>query len=151
MRALVLIVVPLLLVLLAPAPTASAEESRPPAPPFWIVVHPDIRITTVDRTFLQDAFLKKVRTWPGGGVIHPVDMGRHSSVRARFSKEVLDRSVAAVNAYWQQRIFSGRDVPPPELDGDDKVLAYVLKREGAIGYVSGTADLRGVRVVSVRR
>jgi hypothetical protein len=64
---------------------------------------------------------------------------------------VLRKSVEAVKAYWQQRIFSGRDVPPPQFDRDDRVVAYVLEHEGAVGYVSGDTDLRGSKVVPITR
>jgi hypothetical protein len=55
-----------------------------------------------------------------------------------------------VRSYWQQLIFSGRDVPPPELDSDADVVKYVSKHAGAIGYVSGNGDLAGVKVVIVK-
>jgi hypothetical protein len=83
-------------------------------------------------------------------VIRPVDLAANSVVRRKFTEDVLNRSVEAVKGYWQQRIFSGRDVPPPELDTDEDVIAYVLKYEGAIGYVSGSASLRGTKVLAVR-
>jgi len=57
----------------------------------------------------------------------PVDLRSDSSVRRKFSESVLKRSVAAIRSYWQQRIFSGREVPPPELDSDAAVLRYVAK------------------------
>jgi hypothetical protein len=60
------------------------------------------------------------------------------------------RSVAAVKSYWQQVIFSGRGVPPPELESDEAVIRHVTRSPGAVGYVSGAANVRGVRVVSVR-
>ena len=63
---------------------------------------------------------------------------------------MLRRPLAAVRAYWQQRIFSGRDVPPPELDTDQQVIDYVMRYAGAIGYVSGTTPLDGPRVVTIR-
>jgi hypothetical protein len=71
-------------------------------------------------------------------------------VRRRFCEEVLSRSVAAVKSYWQQLIFSGRAVPPPELDTDEEVVRYVAKYSGAIGYVSGASELSGVKVVAVK-
>jgi hypothetical protein len=54
-----------------------------------------------------------------------------------------------VKAYWQQLIFSGRDVPPPELESDDAVVAYVLAHRGSIGYVSGMAELKNARVLAI--
>lgn len=62
---------------------------------------------------------------------------------------MIKRSVEAVRSYWQQRIFSGRDVPPPELDTDEEVVRYVLKHDGAVGYVSAGADIDGLKVISV--
>ena len=56
----------------------------------------------------------------------------------------------AVRSYWQQRIFSGRDVPPPEADSDLAVLRYVKENAGAIGYVSDVPNIQGVRVVTVK-
>src|SRR5262249_36532166 len=124
----------------------SPSRAAPP-PAFLIIVHPSNALGAVDRRFLVDAFLKKTSSWPGGGGgIRPVDLGPKSPVRVRFSEDVLHRTVAEVKSYWQQRIFSGSDVPPPELDSDDEVVSYVLKHGGAVGYVSGTAKLNGARV-----
>jgi ABC-type phosphate transport system substrate-binding protein len=137
------------LVLIALCATLSAQPRSSPVA-YQIVVHPNNSATTVDRPFLEDTFLKKITVWPGGGVIRPVDLAANSVVRRKFTEDVLNRSVEAVKGYWQQRIFSGRDVPPPELDTDEDVIAYVLKYEGAIGYVSGSASLRGTKVLAVR-
>jgi ABC-type phosphate transport system substrate-binding protein len=116
---------------------------------FRVVVHPDNPIDSVDRKVLADAFLKKVSRWPDNELIRPVDRA-DSEVRDRFSLEVVGRSVAAVRSYWQQLIFSGRGVPPPELDGDEAVLKYVLKHRGAVGYVSAGADVGRAKVVAVK-
>jgi ABC-type phosphate transport system substrate-binding protein len=149
MRALRTVIVTLLLTLTGLAATVSAEQPAPP--PYRVIVHPQNPVVGVDRAFLQDAFLRKRKRWSNDKVIHAADLIPRSSVRNRFSEEVLRRSVAAVIAYWQQQIFSGRDVPPPEFDSDEKVVAYVLKHEGAIGYVSGTANLGGTKSISVYR
>jgi ABC-type phosphate transport system substrate-binding protein len=125
-------------------------HAGPPAPVYQIVVHANNPTRTVDRGFLEDAFLKRVTSWPSGEAIRPADLASSSSVRRKFTDDVLRRSVEAVKSYWQQRIFSGRDVPPPELDGDDDIVRYVLKHEGAVGYVSGGANLNGSKVLSVR-
>jgi hypothetical protein len=126
------------------------QRPPPPAPPFRVIVHPGNPVSSVERKFLEDAFLKKVTVWPNGEVIKPVDLPPDSPVRRRFSHDILNRSVEAVKGYWQQRIFSGRDVPPPELDGDDEVVKYVLKHEGGVGYVSGTAETGDCKTLIVR-
>jgi ABC-type phosphate transport system substrate-binding protein len=129
---------------------AITVSRRAPAAPFYVViVNPSNPAASVDRRFLTDAFLKKTTRWDHGETIRPADQVADSPVRRRFSEEVLKRSVAAVKSYWQQVIFSGRDVPPPELGSDDDVVKYVLKYPGGVGYVSGTANLNGAKILSV--
>lgn len=119
-------------------------------PAFRLIVHPGNGASGLERRFIADAFLKKTTRWPNGEVIRPVDLGPSSPIRHSFSEEVLGRTVDAVKSYWQQAIFSGRDVPPPEFDSEDDVVKYVLKHPGALGYVSTSVNLAGAKVVSLR-
>lgn len=41
-------------------------------------------------------------------------------------------------------------MPPPEVDDDDQFVKFVLQTDGAIGYVSPNAALRGAKVIPVR-
>jgi ABC-type phosphate transport system substrate-binding protein len=127
-----------------------AAGAQPPPPAYRIIVHPKNPNSALERQFLEDAFLKKTTRWPNDEAIHPADLVPSSPVRRKFSEEVLRRSVEEVKSYWQQRIFSGRDVPPPEFSSDDEAVAYVLKHEGAVGYVSGTANVGSAKIVTVR-
>ena len=80
----------------------------------------------------------------------PVDLSESAPAREAFSTAVHHKPVKAVRAYWQQQIFSGRDVPPPEKTSDEQVIAFVRATPGAIGYVSAAAPLTGgVRRVQV--
>jgi ABC-type phosphate transport system substrate-binding protein len=117
---------------------------------YLIVVHVTNPEPSVSREFLADAFLKKTTRWQSGDPLRPVDQRPDAKVRALFTESVLRRSVSAVRSYWQQRIFSGRGVPPPEVDSDTAVLRYIQQNPGAVGYVSGQADTSEVKVVNVR-
>lgn len=117
---------------------------------FKLIVHPDNPLGSAARTFVSDAFLRNVGKWDDGRSILPVDLRADSRVRERFSDRVHGRSVLAVKRYWQQRIFSGSGVPPPELDSDEAVVAYVLKHRGAIGYVSADAAIGKAKTLAVR-
>jgi hypothetical protein len=128
--------------------TAFAGES--PAPEFRLIVHPRNPASQVSREFVTDAFLKKKTRWADDETLKPVDLKADSAVRRKFSQSILKRSVAAVRSYWQQRIFSGRGVPPPELESDDAVVAYVLKHRGAVGYVSPNAKLGEAKPIGVK-
>lgn len=117
---------------------------------YQIIRNPDNPIDAVDRQFLEDAFLKKKTVWPDGAGIRPVDLAPASVARRQFSDDVLRRPVDAIRSYWQQRIFAGRELPPPELGTDAEVVRFVLRERGAVGYVSNGAALNGAKPLNVK-
>jgi hypothetical protein len=121
-----------------------------PAGGFVVIVHAQNPSNAASRELLSDIFLKKITRWEDGEAARPVDLPPDSPVRRAFSNSVIRRPVAAVRHYWQQRIFSGRDVPPTELESDDAVVHHVAKHRGAVGYVSPETKLAGVKPLSVR-
>lgn len=117
---------------------------------FVVVVNEQNPVSTIPRALVSRFFLKKVSRWDSGAVALPVDLPADSPVRDAFTRRVLSKTVGSVKAYWQQQIFSGRDVPPPEKPGEEAVLEFVLLNPAAIAYVSPLATLpRGVRAVGV--
>lgn len=127
---------------------APAASGKPPS--YLIIVHPNNPVQEVDKSFLRNAFLKRTPQWPNNESIRPVDLGTNSQTREQFSNDVLGRRVAEVKIYWSQQIFSGKNVPPPELDSDAAVIDYVLHNNGAVGYVSEGSNPGGAKVVSVK-
>jgi hypothetical protein len=125
----------------------AASEEPPPA--FRIIVHPQNPLNSLTESFVTHAFLKRATAWPDGTHLKPVDLQPSSAVRQAFSRAVLKRSVEAVRQYWQQRIFSGRALPPPELETESAAIEFVASQRGGIAYVSGTGPLSGVKVVAL--
>lgn len=128
--------------------SSGAGANQPVA--YRVIVHPTNSATTIEPAFLVSAFLGKTTVWPDSQPIHPVDLPTDSATRQRFSSEILRRSVSAVKSYWLHIVFSGRGIPPPELESDQEVVKYVSRVPGSIGYVSGTANVEGTKVVDVR-
>ncbi len=128
-----------------------ADAARRAAPSMRVVVNEANPVSSLSRDELCDRFLKKVSSWADGTLVLPVDQVEDAPVRDTFTREILRKSSSAVRAYWQQRIFSGRDIPPPQKDDDAAVLAFVRRNRGAIGYVSAAAPLAGVKVIVVRK
>lgn len=140
----------LLLLTCLAAATAVGADARAPVPAFQVIVNSESPITTVERKFLADLFLKKATQWPHLEVARPVDLRTDTPARRAFSEDILRRSVAAVKSYWQQSVFSGREVPPPELESDAAVVQFVLRHRGAVGYVSGATNVGGARILTIR-
>jgi ABC-type phosphate transport system substrate-binding protein len=130
---------------------ASPVRSQAPARRVYVVVNVANPIDQIDRDQLSSIFLKRVSRWPNGQPADPVDLAPTVVPRAHFSESVHKRSVGAVLAFWQQQIFSGRDVPPVEQRSERDVLAYVSEHPDAVGYVAVSTDLpAGVKTIEVR-
>ncbi len=130
--------------MLAAAPvTVQAQEVK-------VIVNSASSVGEMPAAEVSNIFLKKTAKFPGGAAAVPVDQAKGSAVRSAFSKSVLGRPAAAVDAYWQQQIFAGGELPPSTKASDDDVVAFVKATPGAIGYVSSGASVAGVKVVTVK-
>ncbi len=114
-----------------------------------IVVHPDNPISELDRDLLRDAFLKRATEWRTGETIRPIDLSRRFAVRERFTRDVLKKTPAQLRSYWNQQIFSGKGVPPPEANAVSDVIDYVLDHRGAVGYLPINAELGDVKLIRI--
>jgi ABC-type phosphate transport system substrate-binding protein len=123
---------------------AAAAES------FVLIVHPENPAAEVDRDFVRDAFLKKASSWRGGESVRPVDLSRKFPAREQFTRDVLKKSMPQLKRYWSQQIFSGKGVPPPEVDSEKAMIAFVVGTRGAIGYLPAGTDPGGARIVKVK-
>lgn len=126
--------------------TAADTPSRS-APAYQIIVNPANRIDTVDRSFLSNVYLKKVATWRNDWTVRPVQLSRRFALREQFTRDIIKKSPSQLRSYWNRQIFSGKAVPPPELESQEEVIRYVLANKGAIGYVAAGVNPRGARIV----
>lgn len=129
--------------------TLGANAPAQQGAPFKVIVNSSNPVATMPKANLSNLFLKKVSKWENGRKALPVDLSETSPVREAFSKRVHGKNTVAIKSYWQQKIFSGRDTPPPELDSDSAVLAYVQTNADAIGYVSAVAQTAKVKVIEI--
>lgn len=116
---------------------------------YRIIVHPDHKIDSVSKGKVSQLLLKKVSRWDDGTPVEPVDLESKSPVREVVSRDVHGRSVSSIKSYWQRQIFSGREVPPPELADEKQVIDFVSRTPGSIGYVSASANLSNVKELAV--
>ena len=116
---------------------------------FKIIVNNDNPVSQLTKDNVSKLLLKKTTKWDDGQKVEPVDLKADSNVRMSLSKTVHGKSVSAVKAYWQKKIFSGKGIPPAEKKNDADVIAYVKTKPGAIGYVSANANTSGVKVIKI--
>ena len=128
-----------------------AASAKPAEAQYVVIVNAQSSLSNISAADLSKLFQKKARRLPDGSDAVPLDQDKNSSVREAFSQAVHGRGVAQIEAYWQQQIFAGKDVPPDTRASDADVIAFVGSTPGAIGYVSSSATLgSSVRQVTVR-
>jgi ABC-type phosphate transport system substrate-binding protein len=134
----------LVFALALPARTTGAQAVK-------IVVNAASETGDVTAASLARIFLKQEKKFASGTAAFPVDQAKASPTRATFSKDVLGRSTSAVEQYWLQQVFAGRDTPPPAKATDDEVVDFVKRTPGAIGYVSASAEIpSGVKAITLK-
>ena len=114
---------------------AGPQPQPAPVPAFRVIVEASNPVEAVSRQTLSNMFTRRLRRWPDGSEIHPVDQTANTRIRERFSRAIHGKSVAYVVRYWHRLIFSGRGIPPLEVTNDAAVIEYVQADRGAVGYV----------------
>ena len=119
--------------------------------PFKVIINRANPTDSITSRLLAEIFLKQEDRWHGfdDSLIRPVDLLWDSAIRSAFSRQILGRSTSAIRVYWHQMIFSGRGIPPPELENDADVIDYVQHHLTAVGYVSDKADTHTVKILHV--
>jgi len=125
-------------------PAAGAEG-------FVVIVNTANPVASSSAGEVSRYFLHKSLQYPNGRPVSPVDLTEDSPVRDAFSRVIHERGTAAIKAYWQQMIFSGRDIPPPEKSAAE-ALDFVRANLGGIGYVAAGTPLGDrIKVLRVTR
>lgn len=108
---------------------------------YRVVVHRSNSTARLSRDKVSKMFLRKITQWDNRQPILPVDQAPDAPVRRSFTKQIHQRTIAAVQTWWQQQTFAGIAVAPPERPGDSDVLAYIRRYPNAIGYVRAETPL----------
>ncbi|WJG08798.1 phosphate ABC transporter substrate-binding protein [Aliiglaciecola sp. LCG003] len=111
-----------------------------------VVVHPDNNAALSVKD-VQRIFLGKEKKFSDGKETLPINQAESSAIRAEFDSELLGRSSTQVAAYWSKLVFTGKGIPPKEVNDDAAVLDIIMNNKNAIGYIDESAVTNGVKVV----
>lgn len=113
-----------------------------------VVVHPS-NGASLDKKSVQRIFLGKEKKFSDGKEALPINQVTTSAARGSFDSDTLERSSTQIAAYWSKLVFTGKGIPPKELDDDAAVLAIVADNPNAIGYVDSASVSDAVKVISL--
>ena len=111
-----------------------------------LVVHPS-NDATLDKKAVERIFLGKEKKFSNGKEVLPINQVTSSSKRTSFDNDALGRSSTQVTSYWSKLVFTGKGIPPKEVDNDAAVIAIVASNEYAIGYVDSASVSATVKAI----
>ena len=114
---------------------------------FIVIANPSVPAAKLTPDELSAIYLLRTSNWEDGTRIVPVNRESGSNARALFAMHILGQTQATLDAHWNRMNFKG--ITPPLIQESDKaVLAFVQRVSGAIGYVSASTELKGVKVLA---
>ncbi|HEY1556020.1 MAG TPA: hypothetical protein VGF94_14380 [Kofleriaceae bacterium] len=116
---------------------------------YEIIVNPAVDVSEIDRDTLRDIYLKKVNELDGHDT-HPIGLASKFPAAERFIHDVLRKTPSQLKSYWNQQIFSGKGVPPPDADSPSAAIDYVLDHEGGVGYLPAGTPPGKAKLVRLR-
>lgn len=126
--------------LLGGAPVAWAD--------YFIVVSDDNPTTSLSDKEALHLFLGNQRAFPGGTPARAYELAG-DELRAGFYRALGAMSLAQVNSYWARLMFSGRNLPPQQLESTAAMVEKVSQDPRAIGWLPTAPTHKGLRTVLV--
>jgi ABC-type phosphate transport system substrate-binding protein len=100
-----------------------------------VVIVNKANASSIDAKAAQRIFLGKEKKFSNGGVANPINLPSGHALRSDFDEQVLGRSSSQVAAYWSKLVFTGKGVPPTELNNPSEVRTAVESDANAIAYI----------------
>ncbi|MBU3947760.1 MAG: substrate-binding domain-containing protein [Proteobacteria bacterium] len=114
-----------------------------------IIANKNVPASSISSDMLKEIFLGKKNTWDNGMSINYVTLDS-GETHNDFLKTYLQKSDAQFNNYWKKQVFTGQGQMPKAFNSDKAMIDFVAGTNGAIGYVSSTADTGSVKTITVK-
>lgn len=112
-----------------------------------VIVHPS-NANTLSADEIRKIFTGKMKTFPDGGQVVPINQKEGVDMTTEFNTKVLSKSASQLKAYWSKLVFTGKGTPPKDVQNNDEVLKLVGSNPNIIGYVDGASINDSVKVIS---
>ena len=101
---------------------------------FAVIANPALA-SNIDSTFIQRAYLGKLKSFANGESIEPIDYDSKGEIKTAFTKTFLKKSPSQIKAYWAKLVFTGKGTPPNMLSSSSDIKEFVASTPGAIAYL----------------
>jgi ABC-type phosphate transport system substrate-binding protein len=100
-----------------------------------LIVSPKAGITRLSQDEVTNIYLGRYRRLDSGVTAEPIDLPDDSTLKIIFYRQLVDKSLAEINAYWARLVFSGKTQPPRVSANSEQAIQFVAHHPGALAYV----------------
>lgn len=114
----------------------------------YIIVNAKSTVQTLTKKEIKNIFLGEIKSFPNGNPAKPVVQPIGTPSRTAFMNKIIQKNENRWRAHWARLLFTGKGIPPLELEKSDDLLEVIARKKGAIGYFLGEGkEHKGVRVL----
>lgn len=112
-----------------------------------VIVHPS-NDASLDKKTIVKLYMGKKSKFTNGRIALTLNAAVGSAIRDEFNNKVIGRSSQKVNAYWAKLVFTGKGIPPKEVNSDAETIETVAANADAIGYIDAASVTDSVKVIA---
>lgn len=114
-----------------------------------VIANPSVNTSKVSPEDLKSIFLETRTSLPDGSHVEPVLL-RFGPVHEAFVRQYVGKSATALEIYYRSLVFTGKALMPKTVASEQQAVEYVARTKGAVGYVSASAGVAGVKTIEVK-
>jgi hypothetical protein len=134
--------------IIALAAVCVALHAAPALAQVQVVANPSVAASRISPSDLKEVFLGGKNALDGSPV-EPV-LADNGEAHKAFLQAYVGKSDQALRTYLKSLVFTGKGSMPKSFGSDAEIVKYVAATKGAIGYVSPTSDIAGVKKLQVQ-
>lgn len=112
-----------------------------------VIVNKASKVESLDKEQISDIYLGKSPTLPTGEQVIAIDYHENMPLRESLHSTITGKTQNQLKAYWSRLLFSGKGMPPKEVDDEASMKKLVADNPNIIGYISSENIDDSVKVV----
>ncbi len=113
-----------------------------------IVTNSSVDTQSMTKQQLKSVFLGQRIKWDNNQRIK-VAILKKTDLHKKFVRSFTQKSPSQFHAWWKRMLFTGKGSPPIRFDSEEKLIEYIAKTKGAIGYISSQSKADNLNTIIV--
>ncbi|MBU0992288.1 MAG: hypothetical protein KJ737_07315 [Proteobacteria bacterium] len=117
-----------------------------------IIANNSVHTDSLSKEEIKNIFTGVMSKWPDQKNIHFATLLPNVSnvdLHEAFTRKYIKKTSGQFEIFWRYQLFTGNRRMPPMCKDEQKMIEFVETTDGAIGYVSASASIQNVKIITV--